>query len=121
MSAAARRRLCAPATTAVLLRAWRASVPREEWRSSIEASLRAACAAQLEFGASGGATRPCLRVVGAPASAPSDASYSVIELIIEDMPFLVDTLSMTLAQLGLSAQHDHASDPARTARRRRAR
>src|ERR1019366_5636212 len=36
--------------TAALLRAWQGSVPQEEWRRLDVAALRAACAAQLEFG-----------------------------------------------------------------------
>jgi glutamate dehydrogenase len=88
--------------TTSLLRAWRASVPIEEWRSFDERTRRRACAAQLEFGFRRRRHQTLLRVIGAPPGA--DTSYSVIELIIEDMPFLVDSLSMTLAQLSLSAQ-----------------
>ena len=84
-----------------LLRAWRASVPTEEWRAFDEATMRRECASQLDFGARRRRHQTLLRVIGAPPGA--DASYSVIELIVEDMPFLVDTLSMTLAQLSLSA------------------
>jgi glutamate dehydrogenase len=104
-----------PQLTASLLRAWRTSVPLEEWRSFDAAVLRADCAAHIAFGAHRRRHQTLLRVRSAPGTgAPSGASatatatgtpsYSVIELIIEDMPFLVDTLSMTLAQLGLSVQ-----------------
>ena len=95
--------------TASLLRAWRTSVPLEEWRGFDEASLRHGCAAQVDFGARRRRRQTLLRVSSAPAATPAAAaagagSYAVVELIIEDMPFLVDTLNMTLAKLGLSAQ-----------------
>src|ERR1019366_4825563 len=78
--------------TAALLRAWQGSVPQEEWRRLDVAALRAACAAQLQLRRRAG------------ASARSVAAHSVVQLITDDMPFLVDTLSMTLAQAGVSAQ-----------------
>ncbi len=94
--------------TAPLLRAWRTSVPVEEWRGFDEAALRRGCAAHVEFGARRRRHQTLLRVSSARATkaAPGAgaASYSVVELIVDDMPFLVDTLSMTLAKLGLSAQ-----------------
>src|ERR1039458_9065721 len=105
--------------TAALLRAWQGSVPQEEWRRLDVAALRAACAAQLEFGRRRRRNQTLLRVLCAPdtpatpapaarrragASARSVAAPSVVQLITDDMPFLVDTLSMTLAQAGVSAQ-----------------
>ena len=105
--------------TAALLRAWQGSVPQEEWRRLDVAALRAACAAQLEFGRRRRRNQTLLRVLCAPdtpatpapaarrragASARSVAAHSVVQLITDDMPFLVDTLSMTLAQAGVSAQ-----------------
>jgi glutamate dehydrogenase len=88
--------------SASLLQAWRSSVPSEEWRKLDEVALRRACAAHLEFGARRRSHQTLLRVTAAPAD--SDSSYSVIELIAPDMPFLVDSLSLTLTQLSLSAQ-----------------
>ncbi|HWW21255.1 MAG TPA: NAD-glutamate dehydrogenase [Steroidobacteraceae bacterium] len=88
--------------TTSLLRAWRTSVPSEEWRTLDEAELRRACAAQLEFGTRRRRHQTLLRVTAAPPG--GDGSYSVIELIVEDMPFLVDSLSMSLSQLSLSPQ-----------------
>jgi glutamate dehydrogenase len=80
----------------------------EEWRSFDEAALRRGCAAHIEFGARRRRRQTLLRVSSAPAAVAAPgaaaASYSVVELITDDMPFLVDTLGMTLKQLGLSAQ-----------------
>ena len=67
----------------------------------------ASCAAQLEFGARRRRHQTLLRVSSTGRRGRvrrRGLSYSVVELIIDDMPFLVDTLSMTLAQLGLSVQ-----------------
>ena len=61
---------------------------------------RACAAAAADWARGGGRNQTLLRVTGAPPG--SDSAYSVVELIIEDMPFLVDSLSMSLAQLSLS-------------------
>ena len=96
--------------TAALLRAWRTSVPVEEWRGFDEAALRRGCAAQIEFGKRRQRRQTLLRVSSAPAALAGSGpgagtrSWSVIEVVVDDMPFLVDTLGMTLAQLGLSVQ-----------------
>jgi glutamate dehydrogenase len=88
-----------------LLHAWRASVAREQWRGLAQSGLRTACEQQLGFGLRRRRRQTLLRVLRVPpvADPAHSGSYSTIELIIEDMPFLVDTLSMTLAQAGLSA------------------
>jgi glutamate dehydrogenase len=85
-----------------LLRAWRQSVAREDWHSFDQTGLSRACTEQLRFGLQRRRRQTLLRVVAAPDA--TDASYSTIELVVDDMPFLIDTLGMTLAQLGLSAR-----------------
>jgi glutamate dehydrogenase len=96
--------------SAALLHAWRTSIPSEEWRGFDQAGLRRGCAGQLEFGSRRRRRQALLRVHSeAPAAAGAapgagTRSWSVIELIVDDMPFLVDTLGMTLAQLGLPVQ-----------------
>jgi glutamate dehydrogenase len=106
--------------TAALLRAWQGSVPLEEWRSLDESTLRAACAAQLRFGWRRRRNQTLLRVLCAPDTpakavpvpggrhigAPTSVAtaYSVVQVITDDMPFLVDTLSMALTQAGVSTQ-----------------
>jgi glutamate dehydrogenase len=107
--------------TAALLRAWKGSVPLEEWRSLDEATLRAACAAQLEFGRRRRRNQTLLRVLCAPdaviepartpgrrrepgASTSVATAHSVVQVVTDDMPFLVDTLSMALTQAGVSTQ-----------------
>jgi glutamate dehydrogenase len=90
------------ALAAALLRAWEGSVPSEEWRQVDPDVLRAECVSQLEFGARRRPQQTLLRVLCAPAA--REAGYSIVQLVTDDMPFLVDTLTMTLAQAGLSAQ-----------------
>src|ERR1700729_2155608 len=84
-----------------LLRAWQESVPSEEWRRLDHGVLRADAAALIEFGSRRRPTQTLLRVSCAPANA--DTAYSLVQLVTEDMPFLVDTLGMTLAQAGVSS------------------
>ena len=83
----------------VLLRAWRESLPPEEWRALAAVPLARAGAQQLQFAAQRRAGQTLLRVIDAPVDAHGGA---VLELITEDMPFLVDTLQMGIAQAGLS-------------------
>ncbi len=94
---------------AALLHAWRGSVGREEWREFDATALQRACAAQLAFAARRRPRQTLLRVIdpatgGTAAAGAAAAAYSVIEVVTDDMPFLIDTLSMTLAPLGLSVQ-----------------
>jgi glutamate dehydrogenase len=89
---------------ATLLRAWKGSVPNEEWNRLDQGALRADCSFQLEFGRRRRRQQTLLRVLCAPDSARADTGYSIVQLITDDMPFLVDTLSMTLAQAGFPAQ-----------------
>src|SRR5579871_6391937 len=79
----------------VLLRAWQGSVPQEEWQRLDSRAMLAACAAQLAFGMRRRPRQTLVRVLHAAAA--DDARHSVIELVTDDMPFLVDTLNMTLA------------------------
>ncbi len=97
IAAAGRRRAPRPRLSAALLDAWRESLPREEWHELDVDSLAASCAAQLQFGRRRRRGQMLLRVLPGPGG-------TVLELICEDMPFLVDTLQMGAAQAGLSVQ-----------------
>ena len=95
-------------------------MPHEEWRRlDARARCARACAAQLEFGRRRRRQQTLLRVLCAPAGA-RHAAYSVIQLITDDMPFLVDTLQHDADAGRLVAADHHPSDPARAARRRAA-
>jgi glutamate dehydrogenase len=98
------RRPLRQALAARLLRAWRASVPAGEWRLTGTSTLRAAAAAQVQFAAQRRARQTLVRVHSAPQAPGSGKSWSVVELITDDMPFLVDTLTMTLAEAGHAVQ-----------------
>src|SRR5665213_4511692 len=83
--------------TDTLLRAWRGSLPQEEWSRLDQTALRAACAAQFEFGARRRRNQTLLRVLGAPeasegraaagrpakARSRAVAAYSVIQLVTD--------------------------------------
>src|SRR5882672_1312850 len=93
-----------PRLSARLLRAWRADLPAADWVAAGAIALRAAAAAQLRFGRRRAPRETLLRVSNPrPEDAP-DGSYSVVELITDDMPFLVDTLTMSLAETGHAVQ-----------------
>jgi glutamate dehydrogenase len=97
-SRAARRRhpdRAAP-LAAALLRTWRRSVPREEWRELDADALTRAAREQLEFGRVRRPGQQLLRVTD-----HGTVIGTVIELITDDMPFLVDTITLQLAQRGL--------------------
>src|SRR5690242_7523264 len=94
-------------------------MPSEEWRTLDTASLARSCAAQFESGLIRRPGQTLLRVLAAPetvadstsanhaAPAPIDGtagSCSVIELITDDMPFLVDTVQLCVAESGLGIQ-----------------
>ncbi len=94
-----------PPLSAALLHAWRESLPSEQWQSLDAAAIARAAAEQLQFGARRRPGQTLLRILAPPTiPVPPDAGGAVIELISEDMPFLVDTLLMGIAQAGLSVQ-----------------
>ena len=86
-----------------LLRAWRAELPPAEWRAAGPAGLRVATDSQLRFGARRAPRQTLLRVLN-PSPVAASNSFSVVELITDDMPFLVDTLNMSLAEAGRHVQ-----------------
>jgi glutamate dehydrogenase len=87
-----------------LLRAWRTSLPASDWRAAGAVALRDAAAAQLRFGARRAPGQTLARVSSPPLPGGHGHSYSVVELITDDMPFLVDTLSLALSEAGHSIQ-----------------
>ncbi len=110
MSARRRRISAARAPLeAALFLAWRDSMPSEEWRTLDTAALQRSCVAQLEFGRVRRPGQTLLRVLSGTDSdgdGPHEtgANVSVIELITEDMPFLVDTVQLCVAATGGSVQ-----------------
>ena len=103
MSASTLRPLTRALTTR-LLRAWQSSMPPAEWRLAGAAALRAAAAAQVQFAAQRRPRQTLVRVYNAPPALEPGNSHSVVELITDDMPFLVDTLPMTLTEAGHAVQ-----------------
>ncbi len=87
-----------------LLRAWRTSLPPGDWRSAGAVTLRDAAAAQLRLGARRAPGQMLVRVSSPPLLGGHGHTYSVVELIADDMPFLVDTLNLALSETGHSVQ-----------------
>ena len=88
-----------PRLLGALLAAWRESLPAEEWRELDPHMIAQGCSEQLRLGARRRGGQMLLRL--RPASAPGTA---VLELISDDMPFLVDSLQMGIARAGLSVR-----------------
>ena len=86
-----------------LLRAWRRGMPSEEWRQ-IEPTARAHALDQLAYGRQRRSGQTLLRITSPPAAVHSRSLYSVLEVITDDMPFLVDTLLMNLATAGIGVR-----------------
>ncbi len=89
---------------AQLLRAWRSSLPAAEWQAVGATNLRAAAESQLQFGARRRPRQALLRVTSPPVDPGAGRSYSVVELVTDDMPFLVDTLHLALGEAGYGVQ-----------------
>ncbi len=87
-----------------LLRAWRTGLPPEEWRAAGAGALRSAAETQLRFGARRAPRQTLVRVTSPPLAPGTGGGYSVVELITDDMPFLVDTLNLSLSEAGHSVQ-----------------
>ena len=84
--------------------AWRIALPREDWRTFAPARIRAACRSLLAFGRVRRRHQTLLRILRAPALARHAEPGTRIDLVTDDMPFLVDTLSMTLAAAGVAVR-----------------
>jgi glutamate dehydrogenase len=86
-----------------LLRAWRRSMPSEEFRQ-ISIAARAHALDQLAYGRQRRNGQTLLRITSPPAATTARTLYSVLEVITDDMPFLVDTLLMNLATAGIGVR-----------------
>ena len=98
-SSARHRRLAAQ-----LLRAWRVSLPSADWQAVGTAKLRSDAESQLQFGARRKPRQTLLRVFSPALDSGVTRSYSIVELITDDMPFLVDTLYLALSEAGYGVQ-----------------
>ncbi|HEV7632015.1 MAG TPA: NAD-glutamate dehydrogenase [Steroidobacteraceae bacterium] len=85
-----------------LARAWLGSFPLYDLREQQPAQLAAAVQEHLDYGWRRRRGQTLLRIMRPPAAVAGDAApYAVLQLVSDDMPFLVDTLTMTLASAGL--------------------
>jgi glutamate dehydrogenase len=94
-----------PVPPAQFVQAYYRGVDEDDLRARTPAALAAAALDQLRFGSSRRAGRPLVRVFN-PTEAQHGwtSTHTVVEVVTEDMPFLVDSLAMVLTDCGL-AQH----------------
>jgi glutamate dehydrogenase len=78
-------------------------VAEEDLAEYESADLAAAALAHLRFGAVRARNRPAVRIYNPDARRDGwSSSHTVVEIVAQDMPFLVDSLVMVLTQAGLT-------------------
>jgi len=93
----------APVPPTQFVQAYYRGVDEDDLREQTPAALAAAALQHLRFGATRRAGRPLVRVFN-----PSEAqdgwttTHTVVEVVTDDMPFLVDSLAMVLNDCGLA-------------------
>jgi glutamate dehydrogenase len=91
--------------TATFLRHYYRGVAEDDLRARRPDALVYAALAQLHSGLTRASGRPWVRVYNPePARDGFSSPYTIVEVICEDMPFLVDSLGMVLTQAGLALQ-----------------
>jgi len=101
--ARARRARKLPGSLPEFVRSYYRGVDETDLRTSEAASLAAAAAAHLEFGAVRRAGRALVRVFNPTVETDGwSSSRTVVEVVTDDMPFLVDSLAIVLLNCGLS-------------------
>ncbi|HVC01941.1 MAG TPA: NAD-glutamate dehydrogenase [Steroidobacteraceae bacterium] len=85
------------------LRAYYANVDPEDLAARAPAELAAAAFSHLRFAAARGRARPALRVFNPTAREHGYApAHTVIEMVGEDMPFLVDSIGLAFQRRGMT-------------------
>ena len=106
--AAAARRLPGPRPVVGLsgfVREYYHGVDEDDLRESDAASLAAAAAGHLGFGGRRKAGTPLVRVFNPTLESDGwHSPHTVVEVVTEDMPFLVDSMAIVLNQCGLPIQ-----------------
>ncbi len=101
MSARGARRTPVPA--ADFVRQYFRGVDEEDLRASPPETLAAAAIAHLRFGSQRARRKPLVRVFNPESANDGYAStHSIVEVTLQDMPFLVDSLAMVFAKAGLA-------------------
>jgi glutamate dehydrogenase len=101
--ARSRRARKLPGSLPEFVRSYYRGVDETDLRTSEAASLATAAAAHLEFGAVRRAGRALVRVFNPTVESDGwSSSRTVVEVVTDDMPFLVDSLAIVLLNCGLS-------------------
>jgi glutamate dehydrogenase len=92
-----------PLAAEPFIRQYYRGVAEEDLAAYDSAELAAAALAQLRFGSERKRGRPAVRIFNTQQSRDGwSSTHTVVEVILEDMPFLVDSLAMVLTQAGLT-------------------
>ena len=92
-----------PVPPAEFVKAYYRGVDEDDLRGRAPAALAAVATDQLRFGSTRRAGRPLVRVFN-PTEAEQGwvSTHTVVEVVTDDMPFLVDSLAMVLNDCGLA-------------------
>ena len=92
-----------PVPPAEFVKAYYRGVDEDDLRGRAPAALAAVATDQLRFGSTRRAGRPLVRVFN-PTEAEHGwvSTHTVVEVVTDDMPFLVDSLAMVLNDCGLA-------------------
>jgi glutamate dehydrogenase len=94
-----------PVTAADFVQAYYRGVDEEDLRAADAGTFAAAAAGHLRFGATRRPGQALVRVFNPTLDADGwESPHTWVELVTEDMPFLVDSLAMVLNECGLAIQ-----------------
>ena len=94
-----------PVPIAPFVQAYYRGVDEEDLRATDAGSLAAAAAGHLRFGATRKPGQPLVRVFNPTLAADAwESPHTFVELVTDDMPFLVDSLALVLNECGLAIQ-----------------
>ncbi|HTE41565.1 MAG TPA: NAD-glutamate dehydrogenase, partial [Steroidobacteraceae bacterium] len=91
--------------TAAFVAAYYRGVAEEDLRARDVADLAGAALAQLKFGATRKRSAPLVRVYSPEGKRPAEgfhSSHTIVDVVADDMPFLVDSVAIVFASQGLT-------------------
>jgi glutamate dehydrogenase len=94
-----------PVPITPFVQAYYRGVDEEDLRANDAGSLAAAAAGHLRFGATRKAGQPLVRVFNPSLAGEGwESPHTFVEIVTDDMPFLVDSLALVLDDCGLAIQ-----------------
>jgi glutamate dehydrogenase len=94
-----------PVALAGFIQAYYRGVDEEDLRTTEAPALAAAAAGHLRFGATRRPGQPLVRVFNPTLAADGwESPHTCVEVVTDDMPFLIDSLALVLNESGLAIQ-----------------